>query len=166
MTNENTIKAFSAQLDSLNLDRAETILEAASLLADMAERLTFAEQDADFFRAQANDLQNLVQEARKQIEQNSESLPGYLSDIVDMAMTQQRKTQASESGKARARQDPRSKEREFVFECWIDWVHKHPDRYKSKTQFAMDMLGKCEHLTSVDVITGWCREWGKSHPAS
>lgn len=166
MTNKNTIKAFAAQLDSLNLDRAETILEAASLLADMAERLISTEQDADFYRTQAHDLQNLVQEARKQIEQNTELLPGYLSDIVDLAMAQQRKTQASESGKARARQDPRTKEFEFVFDCWSEW-QKHPNRYKGKTQFAMDMLGKCEHLKSAKVIADKCTEWEKkaSKPA-
>lgn len=161
MTNENTIKAFAAQLDSLNLDRAETILEAASILADMVDRLTSTEQDADFYRTQANDLQNLVQDARMQIEQSAEALPGYLSAIVDMAMTQQRKNQASESGKARARQDPRTKEFEFVFECWTEW-QKHPNRYKGKTQFAMDMLGKCEHLKSAKVIADRCTEWEKT----
>lgn len=167
MTNKNTIKAFAAQLDSLNLDRAETILEAASLLADMAERLTSTEQDADFYRAQANDLQNLVQEARKQIEQNAESLPRYLSDIVDMAMTQQRKAQATESGKARAKQDPRTKEREFIFERWVEWKTKYPKRYKSNTQFAMVMLLKCKKLKSVKTIADWCGEWNKAHnPAS
>jgi chromosome segregation ATPase len=164
MTNEITIKAFAAQLDNLNLDRSATILKAASLLADMADRLTSTEQDADFYRTQANDLQNLVQEARKQIAQSAESLPAYLSDIVDMAMTQQRKNQAIKNAEKMLANDKRGtqKAKRAICEKWSKWHKENPNRYQDNTDFAEAMLQEHKDtLQSVKKITDWCGELSK-----
>lgn len=57
--------------------------------------------------------------------------------------------------------DPKQGEKAFVRECWQAW-DKKPDFYKSKAEFARDMLTKCEHLKSQKKIEDWCREWEKA----
>lgn len=66
----------------------------------------------------------------------------------------------SEAANIRWQLDPRNNEKYFVKECWLDWK-KTPNRYKSKIDFAKDMLEKCEYLTSTKVIEDWCRKWDK-----
>lgn len=61
--------------------------------------------------------------------------------------------------------DPKKAEKAFVESCWIHW-QENPSNYKYKSDFAVDMLNKCEHLKSQKKIEDWCREWEKSHPAS
>lgn len=61
--------------------------------------------------------------------------------------------------------DPKTKEKEFVKECWLAWQDK-PASYKFKSEFAIDMLEKCEHLKSQKKIEDWCRDWKKAHLAS
>lgn len=56
--------------------------------------------------------------------------------------------------------DPKTEQKLFVKECWKEWQQK-PTKYKSKASFALDMLDKCENLTSSKVIENWCREWEK-----
>ncbi|MGF6757266.1 hypothetical protein [Paraburkholderia sp. GAS42] len=65
---------------------------------------------------------------------------------------------ASLGGKARAAKDPKQREKTFIKDCWQDWQLK-PDTYKSKAAFAVDMLDKCEHLSSQKKIEDWCRTW-------
>ena len=60
--------------------------------------------------------------------------------------------------------DPKQHEKLFVKECWEKWK-KEPLSYKSKTEFANDMLDKCEHLKSQKRITDWCREWEALTPS-
>ncbi len=60
--------------------------------------------------------------------------------------------------------NPKRKDKEFIFECWQEWCNK-PSQYKSKADFSRSMLDKCEHLTSQKKIEDWCREWEKSHLA-
>jgi hypothetical protein len=56
--------------------------------------------------------------------------------------------------------DPRQDEKEFIKECWKDWkIGK--TAYKSKADFARDMLEKTEHLKSQKKIEDWCRQWEK-----
>lgn len=76
-----------------------------------------------------------------------------------------RQTTLSEWGRvARAKslqEDPRQEEKKFVLECWREW-RKLPDKYRSKAEFARDMIDKCEHLVSPKVIEDWCRAWEKN----
>lgn len=60
--------------------------------------------------------------------------------------------------------DPKQAEKKFVNECWSVW-QINPSKYKDKTAFAKDMLEKCEHLTSLKIITDWCRKWEKMPPS-
>jgi len=55
---------------------------------------------------------------------------------------------------------PKQKEKSFIKDCWLEWK-KDPSRYKSKAEFARDMLEKCDHLTSTDKICRWCNLWDK-----
>lgn len=69
---------------------------------------------------------------------------------------------ASKLALVRHSRDPRRKEKEFVFECWVEW-QKDRSRYSGKAAFASDMLNTkrdwVSHLKSVRVIEDWCREW-------
>jgi hypothetical protein len=65
---------------------------------------------------------------------------------------------------AKLANDPRQKEKAFIFECWQAW-QKLLDTYPSKAAFAKDMIAKCEHLKSQKKVEDWCREWEKANPA-
>ncbi|WP_263770545.1 hypothetical protein [Propionivibrio soli] len=54
--------------------------------------------------------------------------------------------------------DPKQKEKALVKECWTAWQEKTAT-YKSKAEFARDMLTKCENLRSQKKIEDWCRQW-------
>lgn len=64
-------------------------------------------------------------------------------------------------GKAKWDADPRTQEKQFVFDCWCQW-QSGKTHYASKTAFANDMLDKCVFLTSEKKITDWCRAWERS----
>lgn len=70
---------------------------------------------------------------------------------------------ARRSAEMRRKIDPRTSEKEFVHDCWRRW-RLNPDAYRSKAEFARDMLEKCEHLKSQKKIEDWCREWEKLEP--
>ena len=72
---------------------------------------------------------------------------------------------AREASIAKLKKDPKQTEKSFVFDCWKTWQEK-PRSYKYKSDFAKDMLDKCEHLESQKKIEDWCRDWEKTHPAS
>lgn len=61
-------------------------------------------------------------------------------------------------GIVRALRSPKSKEKDFVLECWRAWQAK-PSQYRGKADFARDMLQKCQHLVSQKKIEDWCRGW-------
>lgn len=65
---------------------------------------------------------------------------------------------------ARWMNDPKTKDKAFVKECWLEW-QKEPKRYTSKAEFARDMLTKCEYLISNRVIEDWVREWERNSAA-
>lgn len=48
-----------------------------------------------------------------------------------------------------------------VYECWIDW-QKKPTRYRSKAEFARDMISKYAGITIQNTVEVWCREWEKA----
>lgn len=93
-------------------------------------------------------------------------------DLLDQLIPfgEARSKLASEGGAARAANDPKQKEKGFVFQCWQDWqksktAENPKGTYSSKAAFARDMLEKYEHLISQKKIEDWCREWEKAHPA-
>jgi len=75
------------------------------------------------------------------------------------------KVNAINAAKIRWEKDPKQTEKLFIKECWNDWSDD-PRKYKSKAEFARDMLEKCENLSSQKIIEDWCREWEKAHHAS
>lgn len=75
-----------------------------------------------------------------------------------------KKALAKMGGLAKVATDPKQQDKSLVYSCWQDW-QKKLDSYKSKAEFARDMLTKCEHLTSQKKIEDWCREWEKANPA-
>jgi hypothetical protein len=73
-----------------------------------------------------------------------------------------RRQMAYEAATARHRNDPKQADKKFVFECYRNW-RANPSRYKSKAQFARDMLEKCAHLESQKKIEDWVRLWDSEH---
>lgn len=70
----------------------------------------------------------------------------------------------SRGGKARHLKDPKSKDKNFVHECWRAWV-LDPGRYETLAEFSRDMVGKTEHLAGDPQVIGrWVREWRKEIP--
>jgi hypothetical protein len=72
---------------------------------------------------------------------------------------------ARRGGHARRDRDPRTLELLQVNECWNEW-QASPSRYKSKSDFARDMLDKYTHLISEKTITDLCRKWEKANRRS
>ncbi len=60
----------------------------------------------------------------------------------------------------RHNRDPKQVEKRLVFDCYKEWRAK-PERYKSKAEFARDMLEKYPHLKSHKTIEDWVRGWDK-----
>lgn len=72
-----------------------------------------------------------------------------------------RTIKASNGGKTRVKNDPRTVAKATVKEAWADW-QSGKTQYKSKEDFAKIMLSIHEGvLTSNNVITNWCRDWEK-----
>lgn len=94
---------------------------------------------------------------------------GRLAEIAngedDKLVRRVRSEIAKMAAQAKLANDKRQVDRNFVYECWQDW-RAGKTQYKSKAQFARDMLEKCDELVSAPVIEGWCREWEKKHTAS
>ncbi|MBC3806159.1 hypothetical protein H8K52_02220 [Undibacterium seohonense] len=60
--------------------------------------------------------------------------------------------------------DGKQKAKEAVKMHWKLWMNDPNPKtvYKTKTDFAQEMLKTYEALTSEKVITDWCREWEKT----
>lgn len=90
-----------------------------------------------------------------------------LPDAFEELRAERRSEEARRTGRAAHDQDPKKiakqKAKEFVYDCWKGWRAK-PSSYKSKAEFARDMLDKCEELRSQKKIEDWCRLWEKSEP--
>jgi hypothetical protein len=73
---------------------------------------------------------------------------------------------AKQAVKAKLLNSPKQKAKEFIKDCWLTW-QEEPERYKSKAEFAREMLKQeqCKSLVSQIKITDWCRGWEKSHHA-
>ena len=57
--------------------------------------------------------------------------------------------------------DPKQAAKKEVLALWEEWK-KAPERYKSQSAFARDMLDKFDALRSQSVVEGWCRVWKKT----
>lgn len=82
-------------------------------------------------------------------------------------LMESRREFALKGAMAKIDRDPKQRAKQLVFECWQNWQAK-PDNYKTKADFARDMLDKSEHLKSQKKIEDWCRAWEKEkcNPAS
>lgn len=93
-----------------------------------------------------------------------DGLPGEEPDphVCVQCLIKQHVSAIGKSGAAaRLANDPKQKEKSFVYDCWQSW-QKNPDSYKGKAAFARDMLTKCERLESQKKIEDWCRVWERN----
>jgi hypothetical protein len=92
-------------------------------------------------------------------DEDPDAIRKILSEFKNKVVAQEREPR-SNGGKSRAQGDPRTDAKDGVFGYWVRWQRK-PSYYKSKAEFAKDMLEKFGVLTSVKVIENWCRDWEK-----
>ena len=76
------------------------------------------------------------------------------SEAQDVA----RRTMAESGARSRWANSPKTAAKQQVKECWEMW-NRYPGRYRSKKEFAFDMLSKYPELENSETIQRWCRTW-------
>ena len=148
-------KISSEDISSIVFTKPETLYELN--LNDEGYMLKLAL----YFLDQAKNLNSMVEKLKKYLTaKTSVEVSGH-KHRKKLIVSELKKDAAAQ----RWETDPKSKDKAFVKDCWLDW-NKNPARYKSKIAFAKDMLDKCEYLTSTKVIEDWCREWNKENRKS
>lgn len=85
------------------------------------------------------------------------TLNGIVKALADVACS--KKSQSQKAARARWEDDPKSEEKAFVKECWLEWV-ADPSRYSSKANFLRDMHQKLESLTlNRSTLNDWIKNW-------
>lgn len=99
-----------------------------------------------------------------EIEYNCYNPATINSDAAVQAYLEEYRAAKSNHGlnmvKIKLENDPKQKEKEFIFDCWNDW-RQGKRVYKNQTAFINDMLEKNEFLKNFKVIEGWCTGWNK-----
>lgn len=164
---------FTSFSDDYKLKYKQLLLDASqeNNWAEIAENIAFylyagVVQD-ELVQKQAT-LQNLsinVINAAASKDEESKIIINQLRDLSAQKAEREKK-----GAKAKLANDPKQQEKITVKECWEAWQIK-PDQYKNKTKFASAMIDKfkpdnpdedSKHLSSVKVITDWCRDWKTS----
>lgn len=117
----------------------ETLLQASTAAIEAMEMVCTAER-------------KLVQ--AKLPEDTAEHVRRLESEVLDSA----RLTMAKFGAKNRWEKSPKTAAKQQVKECWDIW-QADPERYRSKKEFAFDMLSKYEALENPETILRWCRNW-------
>jgi hypothetical protein len=68
---------------------------------------------------------------------------------------------AASGARAKLERDPKQLAKRLVKELWTEWWNDRRHRYRTKTQFAKDMLEKFPELANQAVIVRWCTGWEK-----
>lgn len=91
-----------------------------------------------------------------------EKLPANTADHVrrleSEAQDVARRTMAESGARSRWANSPKTAAKQQVKECWEMW-NRDPGRYRSKKEFAFDMLSKYPELENSETIQRWCRTW-------
>ena len=91
-----------------------------------------------------------------------ERLPANTADHVrrleSEAQDVARRTMAESGARSRWANSPKTAAKQQVKECWEMW-NRDPGRYRSKKEFAFDMLSKYPELENSETIQRWCRTW-------
>ena len=164
---------FTSFSDDYKLKYKQLLLDASqeNNWAEIAENIAFylyagVVQD-ELVQKQAT-LQNLSINVINAAASKDEESKIIITQLHDMSA---QKAEREKKGViAKLANDPRQQEKITVKECWEAWQIK-PDQYKNKTKFASAMIDKfkpdnpdedSKHLSSVKVITDWCRDWKTS----
>lgn len=54
---------------------------------------------------------------------------------------------------------PKQKAKEEIYELWLHWHYDAPEKYRSASAFARDMLDKFPELTSQQTVQRWVADW-------
>ena len=98
-----------------------------------------------------------------------EKLPADTADHVrrleSEAQDFARRTMAESGARSRWANSPKTAAKQQVKECWEMW-NRDPGRYRSKKEFAFDMLSKYPELENPETIQRWCRAWQEEAASS
>ena len=98
-----------------------------------------------------------------------ERLPANTADHVrrleSEAQDVARRTMAESGARSRWANSPKTAAKQQVKECWEIW-NRDPGRYRSKKEFAFDMLSKYPELENPETIQRWCRAWQEEAASS
>ena len=98
-----------------------------------------------------------------------ERLPANTADHVrrleSEAQDVARRTMAESGARSRWANSPKTAAKQQVKECWEMW-NRDPGRYRSKKEFAFDMLSKYPELENPETIQRWCRAWQEEAASS
>jgi hypothetical protein len=141
-----------------NIKRYREFLEAQSRAKAVFDELTTGLPDPDFEnpeRGQALYVMH-IERLNSLIKSNLDA--SSLWEFVFLAGDMRETFRAKHRARLKVEKDPRQAEKAQVRACWEMW-RDEPSRYKSKAEFALDMLSKFESLKSQRVIERWCLAW-------
>ncbi|WP_284337669.1 hypothetical protein [Comamonas sp. NoAH] len=150
----------------------DSLIYGKKFIAKRSDVIRHSERVRRFFRAGANTYYEKLKEIEEGIdaikEMSAEELNKTEGDLRNIANAvtviaeriakEIRRRDAQAGASEKLAKDPKQSAKQQVRECWDIWK-SNPERYKSKSAFARDMLGKYEQLESSEVIQRWCREW-------
>jgi hypothetical protein len=130
-------KLWQGSLSSIFLNRT---VKHYNALAGMTNKLI------EMFNKSAEFINNYA----AMTEENKHSMNRLMLEH-QQEITKIRSTFAKAGIAARLENDLKQMDKAFVKGCWNEWQIK-PENYASKSAFSTDMLSKCEHLKSKEVI--------------
>lgn len=158
-------KDYPSEAQAYALMALEKIFMIDALVSKAPQSSTLRELPADTL-LRATDLtiesMEMICAAERRLVQ--EKLPVDTADHVrrleSEAQELARRSMAVSGAKSRWANSPKTAAKQQIKECWEMWHHS-PGRYRSKKEFAFDMLSKYPELENPETIQRWCRIWQK-----
>lgn len=141
----------------------EKIFTIDSLLSKDRPSSTLIEPPADtLLRAAAAAIESMemvcAAERRLVLEKLPADAAHHVRRLETEAQEVARRSMAESGARSRWANSPKTAAKHQVKECWEMW-HRDPGRYRSKKEFAFDMLSKYPELENPETIQRWCRTW-------
>ena len=148
----------------------EKIFTIDSLLSAAPQSPTSREHPADtLLRATAAAIEAMEMVCAAERRLVLEKLPADTVDHVrrleSEAQEVARRSMAESGARSRWANSPKTAAKQQVKECWEMWC-RNPERYRSKKEFAFDMLSKYPELENPETIQRWCRVWQEEAASS
>ena len=148
----------------------EKIFTIDSLLSEDPRSSTSRELPTDtLLRATAAAIESMEMVCAAERRLVQEKLPADTADHVRRLETEAqdiaRRSMAKSGAESRWAKSPKTAAKQQIKECWEMW-YRDPGRYRSKKEFAFDMLSKYPELENPETIQRWCRIWQEEAASS